>query len=129
MALDLEDARRRYRFAFTDEDRVRVPFYGALLSSMESDEQAQLLLAEIRVEQRNPMLILASLHLAALKGHPVLTAIYSRARAGLLDEPPAAATQVLAVMHDEPDTVHAQLHRSTDQPTGTFRGLPQAVID
>src|SRR5271170_847256 len=58
MALDLEDAQRRYHFAFNDEDRVRVPFYGALLTALEHDEQAQILLAEIRVEQRNAMLIL-----------------------------------------------------------------------
>jgi hypothetical protein len=65
MALDLEDARRRYHFAFNDEDRARVPFYGALLRALERDGQALTLLAEVRVEQRNAMLILASLHLAA----------------------------------------------------------------
>ena len=81
MALDLEDARFRYRVAFTAEDRARLPFYSALLTALEHDEQSQILLAEVRVEQRNPMLILASLHLAALKGHPVLAPIYARARA------------------------------------------------
>lgn len=128
MALDLEDARRRYHFAFNAEDRARVPFYAALLSALENDEQAQTLLAEIRVEQRNPMLILASLHLAALKGHPVLTAIYSQARAGQLDDPSWAATKVLGVVNDEPDTVRRELHRSTQTNEPGRSAVFQAVI-
>jgi hypothetical protein len=40
MALDLEDAQRRYRVAITDEDRVRLPFYSALLTALERDEQS-----------------------------------------------------------------------------------------
>jgi hypothetical protein len=128
MALDLEDARRRYHFAFNDEDRARVPFYGALLTALENDEQTQILLAEVRVEQRNPMLILAALHLAALKGHPVLTAIYSMARAGHLNDPVAAAREVLNVVRDEPDTVRRELHRSTQTNEPGRSAIFQAVI-
>src|SRR5579863_8334983 len=80
VTLDLDDARRRYHYSFTAEDHQRLPFYSALMSALESDPVAQVLLAGIRVEQRNPMLVLASLHLAALRGHPVLAPIYLAAR-------------------------------------------------
>ena len=128
MALDLEDARRLYHFAFNAEDRARLPFYAALLTALEHDEQAQVLLAEVRVEQRNPMLILASLHLAALKGHPVLTPIYSRARTGQMENPSRAATEVLGVVNDEPDTVHRELHRSTQTNEPGRSAVFRAVI-
>jgi len=86
MALDLEDARRRYHFSFTREDHERLPFYSALMIALERDLVAQALLAGVRVEQRNPMLVLASLHLAALRGHPVLAPIYADARHGLITD-------------------------------------------
>ena len=128
MSLDLEDARRRYRFAFNDEDRARLPFYSALLTALENDEQAQVLLAEVKVEQRNPMLILASLHLAALMGHRVLAPIYSLARHGQLDDPSRAAAEVLGVVRDEPDTVRRELHRSTQTNEPGRSAVFQAVI-
>jgi hypothetical protein len=128
MALDIENARRLYHFAFNGEDRARLPFYAALLTALENDEQAQVLLAEVRVEQRNPMLILASLHLAALKGHPVLAPIYSRARSGQLEDPVRAAAQVLGVVNDEPDTVRRELHRSTQTNEPGRSAVFQAVI-
>jgi hypothetical protein len=128
MALDLEDARFRYRVAFTAEDRARLPFYSALLTALEHDEQSQILLAEVRVEQRNPMLILASLHLAALKGHPVLAPIYARARARQLDDPLGAATRVVHVVNDEPETVRRELHRSTQTNEPGRSAVFQAVI-
>jgi hypothetical protein len=37
------------------------------------------------------MLVLAALHLVALKGHRVLAPIYARARAGDLDDPIAGS--------------------------------------
>ena len=82
VTLDLEDARRRYHYSFTREDHDRLPFYSALMTALENDVVAQELLAGIRVEQRNPMLVLAALHLAALRGHPVLAPIYHDARHG-----------------------------------------------
>src|SRR5580692_10253598 len=99
MALDLEDARRRYHFSFTREDHDRLPFYSALMIALEQDLVAQELLAGVRVEQRNPMLVLASLHLAALRGHPVLTGIYSDARHGVLRDPAASARDVVNVLN------------------------------
>jgi hypothetical protein len=128
MALDLEDARHRYHVAFTAEDRARLPFYSALLTALERDEQSLNLLAEVRVEQRNPMLILAALHLAALKGHRVLAPIYSRARAGDLDDPVAAASEVVDVVNVEPDTVRRELHRSTQTNEPGRSAVFQAVI-
>jgi hypothetical protein len=74
------------------------------------------------------MLILASLHLAALKGHPVLTPIYSRARGGQLHDPSGAATEVLCVVNDEPDTVRRELHRSTQTNEPGRSAVFQAVI-
>ena len=69
MALDLDDARLRYRLSFSPEDHDRLPFYSSLLRALEDDEVGLELLASIEVEQRNPMLVLAALHLAALRGH------------------------------------------------------------
>ncbi len=128
MGPDLEDARFRYHVAFTAEDRARLPFYAALLSALEDDEQALRLLAEVRSEQRNPMLILASLHLAALKGHRVLAPIYSAARAGRLDDPRDAARRVVDVVNDEPETVRRELHRSTQTNEPGRSAVFQAVI-
>jgi protein phosphatase len=92
MALDLEDARRRYHFSFTREDHDRLPFYSALLIALERDVVAKEMLASIRVEQRNPMLVLASIHLAALRGHPVLAPIYLDVR----EENAIAALEVMS---------------------------------
>jgi hypothetical protein len=113
MALDLEDARRRYHFSFTREDHDRLPFYSALMGLLQNDLVAQELLAGIRVEQRNPMLVLASLHLAALRGHPVLAPIYHDARYGRITDPALAARRVLDVVHADPELVRGELHRST----------------
>src|SRR5271156_5891797 len=113
MALALEDARRRYHYPFTREDHDRLAFYPALMKGLENDLVAQELLAGVRVEQRNPMLELASIHLAALRAHPVLAPIYHDARYGLITDPEDAARRVLGVVHAEPDTVRAELHRST----------------
>ena len=128
MALDLEDAQRRYHVAITDEDRVRLPFYSALLTALERDEQSLHLLAEVRVEQRNPMLVLAALHFVALQGHRVLAPIYARARAGDLDDPIAAASEVVGVVNDEPDTLRRELHRSTQTNEPGRSAVFQAVI-
>jgi hypothetical protein len=128
MALDLEDARRRYRVSFTREDHSRLPFYSALIIALESDVVAQELLAGVRVEQRNPMLVLASLHLAALRGHPVLTPIYSEARHGMLADPAAAARDVVDVLNAEPALVRDELHRSTQTNEPGRSAVFQAVI-
>jgi hypothetical protein len=128
MTLDLEDARRRYHVSFTPEDHSRLPFYSALIIALESDVVAQELLAGVRVEQRNPMLVLASLHLAALRGHPVLTPIYSDARHGVLGDPAAAARDVVNVLNAEPALVRDELHRSTQTNEPGRSAVFQAVI-
>jgi hypothetical protein len=128
MALDLEDARRRYHVSFTPEDHGRLPFYSALIIDLESDVVAQELLAGVRVEQRNPMLVLAALHLAALRGHPVLSPIYSDARHGTLSDPAAAARVVVNVLNAEPSLVRDELHRSTQTNEPGRSAVFQAVI-
>jgi len=128
MALDLEDARRRYHVSFTSEDHSRLPFYSALIIALEGDVVAQELLAGVRVEQRNPMLVLASLHLAALRGHPVLTPIYSDARQGMLTDPSAAARVVVDVLNAAPALVRDELHRSTQTNEPGRSAVFQAVI-
>lgn len=128
MAVDLEDARRRYHFAFTPEDHARLPFYSALMVALEGDVVAQELLAGVRVEQRNPMLVLASLHLAALRGHPALAPIYSDARHGLISDPAAAAGAVVDVLNAEPALVRDELHRSTQTNEPGRSAVFQAVI-
>src|ERR1700691_2380372 len=128
MTLDLEDARRRYGVSFTREDHGRLPFYSALIIALESDVVAQELLAGVRVEQRNPMLVLASIHLAALRGHPVLAPIYHDARYGLITDPEDAARQVLGAVHAEPDMVRSELHRSTQTNEPGRSAVFQSVI-
>ena len=128
MVLDLEDARRRYHFSFTREDHDRLPFYSALMNALENDLVAQELLAGIRVEQRNPMLVLASLHLAALRGHPTLSPIYRDAREGSITDTEDAAQRVLAVVNDEPQMVRSELHRSTQTNEPGRSAVFQSVI-
>ncbi|HEV3187770.1 MAG TPA: DUF2332 domain-containing protein [Acidimicrobiales bacterium] len=90
-----------------------MPFYTALLHELERDTLALELLASVRLEQRNPMLILAALQLAGLRGHPVLGPIYDRARLGHIEDMEAAALSVLGVVHDTPELVRSELWRST----------------
>lgn len=124
----LEDARRRYHFSFTREDHDRLPFYSALMIELENDHVAQELLAGIRVEQRNPMLVLASLHLVALRGHVVLSPIYRDARSGAITDPEDAARQVLKVVNDDPELVCSELHRSTQTNEPGRSAVFQGVI-
>jgi hypothetical protein len=128
MDLDLEDARRRYHFSFTAEDHQRLPFYSALIIDLESDLTAQKLLASVRIEQRNPMLVLAALHLAALRGHPVLAPIYSDARHGRMTDPAAAAREVVNVLTEDAALVRNELHRSTQTNEPGRSAVFQAVI-
>ncbi len=128
VTLDLEDARRRYHYSFTREDHDRLPFYSALMTALENDVVAQELLAGIRVEQRNPMLVLAALHLAALRGHPVLAPIYHDARHGAIRDPQVAARRVVGVVDAEPELVRSELHRSTQTNEPGRCAIFQSVI-
>jgi hypothetical protein len=112
-APDLDDARKRYHFALAPEDYERLPFYTALLHELERDTLALELLSSVRLEQRNPMLILAALQLAGLRGHPVLGPIYDMARHGQIEDVEAAALSVLDVVHETPELVRSELWRST----------------
>ncbi|HEY5265779.1 MAG TPA: DUF2332 domain-containing protein [Acidimicrobiales bacterium] len=125
---DLDDARMRYHFALAPEDYDRLPFYSALLQRLEEDSLALELLASVRVEQRNPMLILAILQFAALRGHEVLGPIYDDARHGQLGEPDDAARRVLDVIHETPALVRDELWRSTQTNEPGRSAVLQAVI-
>jgi hypothetical protein len=127
-ALDLDDARKRYRFALAPEDYDRLPFYSALLHGLEDDTLALELLASVRVEQRNPMLVLAALQLAALRDHPVLGPIYNDARHGELSAPDRAAKRVIDVLHDTPELVRDELWRSTQTNEPGRSAVIQAVV-
>jgi hypothetical protein len=127
-ALDLDDARKRYRFALAPEDYDRLPFYSALLHELEDDALALELLASVRVEQRNPMLVLAALQLAALRGHPVLGPIYDQARHGVLGDADGAAKRVLDVLHAAPELVRDELWRSTQTNEPGRSAVIQAVV-
>jgi hypothetical protein len=127
-ALDLDDARKRYRFALAPEDYDRLPFYSALLHELEDDALALELLASVRVEQRNPMLVLAALQLAALRGHPVLGPIYDQARHGVLGDAESAAKRVLDVLHAAPELVRDELWRSTQTNEPGRSAVIQAVV-
>ncbi len=126
--LDLDDARRRYHFALAPEDLDRLPFYAALLARLEDDEGALGLLASVRAEQRNPMLVLAALHRAALLGHPILAPLYDAIRHGAPIDVDAAADAVIAVVRAEPDVVRSQLWRSTQTNEPGRSAVLQAVV-
>lgn len=125
---DVEDAKQRYHFALPREDYERLPFYSALLALFENDETALRLLASVRVEQRLPVLVLATLHLAALRGHDVLAPIYADARRGELREPDVAARRVLEVLHAEPELVSDELWRATQTNEPGRSAVVQAVV-
>lgn len=127
-ALDLDDARRRYHFALAPEDLDRLPFYSALLARLEADDVALALLASVRAEQRNPMLVLAALHRAALLGHPVLAPIYDVVRHGVATDLDVAAAAVVEVVRREPEVVRAQLWRSTQTNEPGRSAVLQAVV-
>jgi hypothetical protein len=113
VVLDLDDARKRYGWALTPEDQQRLPFYAGLVRALGDDDTALRLLAEVRVQQRNPMLILAALHYVALEGHPVLGPLYGDVRHGRDRSVDEMVTTVMSIIESDPDLVRAQMHRST----------------
>jgi len=127
---DLDDAKMRYHFALAPEDYDRLPFYSALLLGLEGDPLALELLASVRAEQRNPMLILAILQFAALRGHEILGPIYEEARLGPLHDFDfdGAARRVLDVIHETPDLIRSELWRSTQTNEPGRSAVLQAVI-
>jgi hypothetical protein len=127
-AADLDDARKRYHFALAPEDYERLPFYTALLHELERDTLALELLASVRLEQRNPMLILAALQLAGLRGHSVLGPIYDTARHGQLEDVESAAFRVLDVVHETPELVRSELWRSTQTNEPGRSAILQVLI-
>ena len=128
MALDLEDARKRYHYCLSEEDRARLPFYDALVSDLEADTTSLALLAGVPVEHRNPMLVLAALQLASLRGHEVLTPLYESVRRGDVVDSAAAARRVLDVLRDDPQLVRRELHRYTQTNEPGRSAVLQAVI-
>jgi hypothetical protein len=126
--LDLNDARRRYHYAMAPEDYERLPFYSALLGELQNDQLALELLASVRTSQRNPMLVLAALQLAALRGHAVLASIYEDARRGELRRPRTAARRVMATLRQEPHLVKHELWRSTQTNEPGRSAVLQAVV-
>ena len=126
--LDLKDARTRYHHAMAPEDYERLPFYSALLKELEDDPLALELLASVRSSQRNPMLVLAALQLASLRGHIVLAPIYDDARRGELRRPKSAAHRVMVALHDEPHLVRDELWRSTQTNEPGRSAVLQAVV-
>jgi len=127
-ASDLDDARRRFRNALAPEDLDRLPFYRALLVTFEADPLMLEILASVREEQRNPMLLLAALHHAALRGHPVLSPLYDRVRQGTERHYDEAASRVLDVLHDEPQLLRDELGRSTQTNEPGRSAVLQAVV-
>lgn len=126
--LDLDDARRRYEKAIAPEDFERLPFYTALLHRLRDDRTALELLASVRVEQRNPMLVLAILHWLALRGHPVLGPLYDDVRRGVPVDADEAARVVLVVLREDTALVSRELGRSTQTNEPGRSALLQAVI-
>ena len=128
MALDLDDARKRYRYCLNEEDRSRLPFYDALVNALGSDTTSLELLASVPVEQRNPMLVLATLQLASFRGHEVLTPLYDSVRRGETYDTASAAARVVDVVRNDPDLVRRELHRYTQTNEPGRSAVLQAVI-
>ncbi len=126
--LDLADARRRYGWALTPEDQERLPFYAGLMRSFQGSDTALRLLAGVRVEQRNPMLVFAVLHLLALEGHPLLAPLYDDVRHGRVGDLDAMVAAVTDVVEGEPELVRAQLHRSTQTNEPGRSAVLRAVV-
>ncbi len=104
------DAPTYYRMALAPEDRERLPYYAHLVDALANSATAAQLLGEARPEQRNPMLVLAALHYAALQGDHDLAPLYE----GLSRYPPEEfASKVTAVLEARPALVRDQLHRAT----------------
>jgi hypothetical protein len=125
---DLNDARTRYHHAMAPEDYERLPFYSALLHELQGDHLALELLASVRTSQRNPMLVLAALQLAALRGHVVLAPIYDDARQGALRRPKSAAQRVITALHRDPELVRGELWRSTQTNEPGRSAVLQVVV-
>lgn len=104
------DAASAYRQSFSPEDRARHPRYSALINALGDSATARQLLGEAPPEQRNPMLVLAALHYAALEGDPVLAPLYARIS---LTSPDDFATTVRARLEAAPQLVRRQLGRMT----------------
>lgn len=128
MTLDLEDARARYGWALTLEDQKRLPFYAGLVVAFQDDETALMLLAEVRTDQRNPMLILAALHYLALEGHRDLGPLYDDVRHDHFRPVDEMVAQVVSVLHTDADLVRAQMHRSTQTNEPGRSAILRAVL-
>ncbi|MDE3221888.1 MAG: DUF2332 domain-containing protein [Acidobacteriota bacterium] len=127
-SLDLDDARRRYEHALAPEDVARLPFYAALLRRLSQDATALELLASVRVQQRNPMLILAILQWLALGGHPVLGPLYDDVRRGALASVDEAVEVVVVVLREDVTLVSRELGRSTQTNEPGRSAVLRAVL-
>ncbi|MGH9020762.1 MAG: DUF2332 family protein [Acidimicrobiales bacterium] len=128
MELNLDDARRRYGWALTDEDRDRLPFYDALTRALADDLSALKLLAGVRAEQRNPMLVLAALQLLGYEGHPILGPVYDDVRRGVAGSVSERVDLVLGVVDHEGDLIRAHLGRATQTNEPGRSAVLQAVV-
>ncbi len=104
------DAAHAYRRSFSPEDRASHPRYSALIDELSGSDIARQLLIEAPREQRNPMLVLAALHYAALEGDPALAPLYAKINT---TPPEEFATRVRARLEGAPELVRRQLHRKT----------------
>jgi hypothetical protein len=73
-------------------------------------------------------LVLAALHLAALRGHPILSPIYLDARHGTIKDYVVAANDVVGVLNAEPELVRSELHHSTQTNEPGRSAVFQIVI-
>jgi hypothetical protein len=99
-----------YRLSLAPEDRERLPYYAHLVDALADSPLACDLLREARPEQRNPMLVLAALHYAALTEDRELSPLYAHLEA---HSPEEFASKVTAVLERRPELVRDQLHRAT----------------
>jgi hypothetical protein len=104
------DASSAYRRSLSPEDRDRLPCYAALIDALGESDVACQLLGEAPPGQRNPMLVLAALHLAARAGDEVLAPLYASIAT---IEPSVFALSTLERLEVMPSLVRDQLHRMT----------------
>lgn len=102
-----------YRHILAPEDKERLPAYAALTLALAESNSALELLAAAEEHQQNPTLILAILHLAALRGDETLSPLYSALDEGKFVEPDRFAATVVHYLEGHVDELKTELWRAT----------------
>ena len=101
------------RHILSPEDQLRHPAYAALTAALSENQMALDLLSSVDERQQNPTLLLAILHLAALRGDETLTPLYESLNRGEIIDTEAFARTVVHYLEHHVEVVRAELDRMT----------------